>query len=380
MRIRLHRTIQLTAALAAGFSLFLTTIEPSAAVKPDGGGPTKSSVTRGAKKGTATTSTTSTTTTSTTVLPEPDSSATVTWGLVGTDPNASSQPTEKGRALTELFTADGKVLAGYGDYDANTGPITVSSVSSAGFTPEHTFDSEAIYNFREVAGRVIVPSIDPRVAADFSVGVPWSDSSALGAAHVFDVATLTGSDLWMVGSQGYDAVAWQSLDGGASWVERQRVAAQAAGDAARFYFAATLNGRLYIQAFDQQTGAHPNALMFDGSGWSTVGPVVQGWYKGWKPITFEGQVVFHGSGHGHWGAIFSFDGAASKIIGYGYDVEAAEGRLFLLDEAQTIRWTDDLVTWQELAGAPADAVSVTANDGNVYVGTRSSQIWVAPIR
>ncbi|HEX7168294.1 MAG TPA: hypothetical protein VF230_15045, partial [Acidimicrobiales bacterium] len=245
---------------------------------------------------------------------------------------AAAQPTSTGRAIADLQVWDGKVYMGYGDYGANTGPITVSSFEPRRgvVSDEFVQDTEAVYNYRAIGNRLIAPSIDPRVAADYAAGGPWAEASVAGASHVFDVATLTGTDLWMVGSKDMDAVAWRSLDGGTTWAEVLRVAPRTTGDHARFYFAGVLNGRLYVHATDAGTGAHPASNVFDGASWSEGPALISGYTRGWRPVEFNGELVYTANPQ-NTGRVHAFDGSASRIIGMGRDIEVTPRKLYLLD-------------------------------------------------
>lgn len=109
----------------------------------------------------------------------------------------------------------------------------------------------------------------------------WLNPTQVNATHAYDMVSLINGDLWIVGSQGADAVAWRSLDGGSSWAERLRVPPRntTSGDFARFFGAAVPGGKLYVQAYDNVGGLQPSSKAFDGSGWSdgpsfaTVSPI-----------------------------------------------------------------------------------------------------------
>ncbi len=178
----------------------------------------------------------------------------------GTHPQASLQPSATGRGLVTLQSWNGKLYSGFGDYGANTGPIAVTPFDGTRFAsaPELSADTEAIYTFRVIDGKLYAPSIDTRVGSDYAVGTDigrfasWSNPTVVGSTHAFDIVSLTGSDLWLVGSQGPDAAVWRSLDGGASWEKVLAVGPVSgiAGDFARFYGAGVYQSKLYVQARD----------------------------------------------------------------------------------------------------------------------------------
>lgn len=295
---------------------------------------------------------------------------------------AAAQPTATGKQLLELRVHDGKVYAGYGDYGANTGPITVSSYSpgASAFTSEAVSQTEAIYNLREINGKLFAPAIDPHgEVSDYAVGGPWEDRKGPGAWHVFDMVTLTGTDLWMVGSHGNDAVAWRSLDGGTTWNESLRVAPQSAGDYARFYFAGVLKGTLYVQAADMSGGTHPKSRMTTGAEWSEGPALLAAGEIGSKATEFNGKLVFHAFGHGYQASIKAFDGRRARSIAMGYDVEVANGAVYVLASDGTVSRTSDFRKLASVAKAPTTARALTATSQSVFVGTTTSELLVADV-
>ena len=97
---------------------------------------------------------------------------------------------------------------------------------------------------------------------------PWTSHNVVKSFHVYDMAARTGSELWMVGSFGDNAVAWRSPDGGVPWSIALTVPPRnsGVGDFARFYFAGAYQNALYVQAADYDGGKHPTSKVFDGTG------------------------------------------------------------------------------------------------------------------
>lgn len=301
--------------------------------------------------------------------------------LAGIHKWAAEQPTAAGRQIVDLQVHAGRVYAGYGDYDANTGPITIASLGPAGdFTPHETIETEAAYVLREVGGRLVVPSTDPRGASpsDYTDGAQWKEHLVVRASHVFDSASITGNDLWLVGSQGRDAVAWRSLDDGATWTESLRVspASGEPSDWSRFYFAGTLGSRLYVQAIDAFRGPQDSSMVFDGSAWTAAPSLLPHGGHGARPFEFNGELVYQGMGEGRAGDVYGFDGSAVRTIGRGYDVVANGGGLYLLDEQGTVKTSRDSHRWSRVARAPRTARSLAVSESAVYVGTADAEVWV----
>lgn len=308
----------------------------------------------------------------------PLSSTTNQMTFVAQHPWAAAQPTNAGRQLSELQVHEGKVWAGYGDYAANTGPIELASVdptSGEGFESSMTVDTEAILNIRVLDDSVVAPATDPRAQADYAIGEPWLQARPLGATHVFDSASL-GGDLWMVGSQGADAIAWRSTDHGSSWNEELRVAPTSgrSNDFQRFYFAATLQGRLYVQAVSYSGGAADTSLVYEGGQWQT-GPDMLPVGLGWSPEVVGDSVVYQSSGQGRGSTLLSFDGLQARQHGSAFDVESAGGSAWMLDTEGRILQSTDLKRWKTVVQGPADGRSLAVDGDNIYVGTASSELW-----
>lgn len=311
--------------------------------------------------------------------------ATVNFVKVATHPQAIAQPTSRGKTITTLKPWNGQLYSGYGDYGANTGPIAVTPFDGARFAPTPELaaaDTEAIYLYREVGGKLYAPSIDPRAGSDFAMataGSPasWVNPTPIGTTHAFDTVTLTGGDLWLVGSSGNDAVAWRSLDGGTTWTEQLRVPAAntTSGNFARFYGAAVHGGKLYVQAHDYYGGAHSRSKVFDGSGWSD-GPSL-GLFTHAEP--FAGKLLYHGAAHSGsgQGPLQVFDGTQSTSA-YGlwvWDYTIDGGTVYVLGVDGKVMASRDLATWSHVGTAPSVARSIGVMNGTLYVGGTDSAIY-----
>ena len=305
---------------------------------------------------------------------------------IATHPQAVAQPTAEGKTISALKQWNGKLYSGYGDYGANTGPIAVNPFDGSSFaaSPElGAADTEAILGYRSIGGKLYAPSIDPRVSSDFAVGSAgstgssWMNPAPIHTSHAFDMATLTGSDLWLVGSSGSDAVAWRSLDGGATWAEMLRLppASGASGDFARFYGVGVHGGKLYLQASDYYSYIQPTSKVFDGSRW-TDGPSLN------APLghseAFAGKLLFHGNFHpGTNGPLKAFDGSTvtttlqSSIFDYAVD----NGTVYALTTDRKVLASQDLATWTQVGSAPSVARSIGVMGGKVYLGGTDSGIY-----
>jgi hypothetical protein len=307
------------------------------------------------------------------------------WQLLGVHQQAAAQPTPVGRALVTLCPWHGRLYVGYGDYGDNTGPIEVTAWDPArgSFASYHTSDTEAIYNYRAIGDALYAPATDRRDTADYAVGEPWHDEQPVTVAHAYDMATLDGTDLWLVGSaegRDYLATAWRSTDGGAHWA----IAHQSPGNG-RYYFAAVFRGKLYVErwSFVPQGPSE----VFDGATWSAGPELVPYGGYGFRPVEFAGRLVYatkqtHATTFAAIAAtpnkLLSFDGAVASIA---FDRELldffADDRQLLVLGADGVIWrTADLVGWARVAvAASIRPRSLAVLDGALYVGTRDALLY-----
>lgn len=325
------------------------------------------------------------------VAAPPTKVAPTSFKLVGVHPQASLQPTERGRTIAALETWRGDVYAGYGDFLRNTGPIAITPFDPISSTfasaPVHTSDTEEIGMFRPISGRLYAPALDTRNETDYSVSSAkpssqiWEQHADVSSTHVFDMATLNGSDLWMVGSEGLNAVAWRSVDGGETWTESLSVAPRAGGRFSRFYFAGAYKGKLYVQAVDVG-GPQPTSMVFDGTSWSPGKSLLS--YKtavlaGHQPRTFAGKLIYQG--HTWETVLLAFDGETVSSV-FWDDVNAFTvhaGRLWVLTWDGKVYSTPDLQTWHQHASAPSNARSIAVVGGSIYVGTTDAALYRASV-
>ena len=304
---------------------------------------------------------------------------------LATSPIVAAQATGRGRTVHDLAVQDGLLYLGYGDYGANTGPMQVHTVDPATGAVSGsllTIPSEEISVFRSIGGALYAPMIDPTLAWTAKVGYAtnasgsWENRFNAPAVHVFDVASLDGHDLWMVGSSGASdpeiaATAYRSTDGGTTW---DKVATDTSIEPTgyeRYYWVAPLNGKMYLQAASVTEGAP--LRVFDGTSWSTV-PGVQPCanFDPQMVVTFKDQLVC-GDGLG----VRVFDGTTATTdtsIGAVRDFfVAADGYLYVLGQYGVARTADGAV-WTPVSTAPAEATAVAVVGTTLYLGTASSQV------
>ncbi len=300
--------------------------------------------------------------------------------LVGSHPLAPAQSTDRGKQISTLFPWEGKLYMGYGDWQANTGPISVVHYDPVAdlFVNEFTLDTESIQNYRGIDGKLYVPSIDPLGASvpDFgardAAGV-WTTSSPAQLIHAFDINTLTGTDLWLAGSTDPNGELHRSVDGGATWTTEQTFAPFL--NFSRVYFAGVLNGSVYVEPW---AGADLGSKVFDGTSW-TDGPALLGPNDtGWRSEEFAGSMFFRSDQHPDlFNSLRKFDGISSqRVIDSIRDFAVVGSRMYVLAADGTIHYTEDGTSYSTFSAAPdATYRSINELNGVIYVGTSLGQLY-----
>jgi hypothetical protein len=293
---------------------------------------------------------------------------------------ASRQPTPLGRRLAALEPWRGRLYFGYGDYDGNTGPISVSSFDPAAHavTEELSFETEAIALYRPLGDRLYAPAIDPRGAASptYAFGAPWTPVAAFAATHVFDMAG-GGEVLWAAGSAGNDAVVWRSGDGGAHFDESLREQSTGGTFFMRYYFLGALGTKLYVQAVPSETG---QSRVFDGNTWGPGPNLLPLGGQGWSPRAWKGLLLYLSwqpiGPHG--GTLLAFDGAVVRpalpheVLDFTVQLET----VYVLASDGRVKRSSDLGHWRTLGVAPTGARSIAVLDGRLYVGGTDGRLFV----
>jgi hypothetical protein len=305
---------------------------------------------------------------------------------VGTHPQASLQPTDRGRKLNFLKHWNGAIYAGYGDYGTNTGPIAITPFSRSrnrfAARPAFWANSEELQVFRALNGRLYAPSIDPidRILPDDyferPLAGPWIGRNVVDAVHVFDVAVRAGSELWMAGAAGENAVVWRSLDGGATWSSVLAIPPMNSGDFARFHFLGVHHDEVHVQATDFFAGKHPGSKVFNGSEWSDGPDLLPQGGVGYDIEPFDGRLVYLAFQSSP-SSLLSFDGATVRSNGpilHNYSIAGVT--LYGLGQFGRITKTTNLSRWRTLkARAPKTARSIVVVKRAIYVGTIDSRIY-----
>lgn len=341
--------------------------------------------------------------------------------LVATHPEASVETTANARTLHDLAVVDGELVAGYGDWNANTGPVTINSLDLDTMTwsgSQLEVPTEALQNVRILEGGqydgVYWPLTDPRTSQwadsgfvkDSSSG--WELHEVAPAIHVFDVAQLAG-ELWMVGSA-WDtstgtahgaATAYRTTDGENWELMRSEFSADDGRNFERYYWAVELDGKIYMQA------EHINSPVrfWDGKKWGSKAVKVTGWRAADNPgsicgsgnakevISFggnilcpwnDGTMVFDGK-KGNKAKGWPFDRTVYNDNGSYYPERVedwfVDGEyLYGLSNRGSVARSLDGLSWQVLLEGdervPAVTTSLAVYNDHIYLGSTEGQILV----
>ena len=322
---------------------------------------------------------------------------------VGTHPQASQQPeNSSGRPLTSLAAWNGKVYAGYGDWNKNTGPVYVTPFDPAtntfSSTSEHIADTESIEIWKEIGGKLYGLHVDPKShngaaysLADATTGTAvWSNQKLPTMTHIFGITEGSSpSELFIAGQldegspDNEVAKVYRSADGGATW--SQSLSVPSRGGFNRMMFVAKLGSSIYAQNLSTAnfSGGSPStqAWVFNGSSWSKATPIT-GTYNPYKGSEFAGKIVAQTSPYG--GSLVAYDGRSTTTVRSSirdYKVHS-DGYLYVLaynNSGLSVMRTKDLTAWEEVSVVPNTSSSLALLGNTVYVGTSESQLYKAEI-
>lgn len=195
-----------------------------------------------------------------------------------------------GSSIEDLAVKDGQVYAGYGDYDANVGPIAINSydLGSGAATQRYLLDGEDAQAIHVFDGNLYIPDTDSKLSWTAPVGYATDASGAWayqniadgsGMEHVFDLAKV-GQNIFVAGSMVNPdkpkygpyaelAVIKASHDGGKTWaIERTQASTDMNNGYDRYYWLGVAGGKVYAQAtLDSQ--AAPLEVWAGGT-WTTA--------------------------------------------------------------------------------------------------------------
>ncbi|MBI2932922.1 MAG: hypothetical protein HYY16_14855 [Planctomycetes bacterium] len=292
-----------------------------------------------------------------------------------------AQP-QSGKQLTCLRAFQGRVYAGFGDWNENTGPILLVAYDPAAhqFVLGPTISTEAIDEMRVIGNKLFVPEVDYSGwfwhHSDVHVfdGDAWSFLRIPRAIHIFDVAEFQGR---LYAAYQYNPS--NVLDG------MHRIAAFEAdqlvdpcvleqNEAGRIFRLLVVGDRLYAMP---QAGS---PYVFDGRSWSRMWAAgqriaIRSETDGTRAVVLsrhDGNEAYIVTAQGEWKHL--------SQARHPVDVKFRDGAFYILDfslsEGVILR-SSDLKNWDPVVWftSTSPATALETLDGVFYVGLGSGELW-----
>lgn len=317
---------------------------------------------------------------------------------------ASFCPT--GQNLKDIeFTEDGKLIAGYGDWNSNVDSFGVPAgrigvvpldVSTKQWGSIFYAGSEALDLVRKINGKLYLPTTDPSdktastMPGNNKSGYVTNDTpdgswkfvdNGRGMTHTFDVGISGNGDIFTVGSFQSKAYAMRSTNSGATWTESKTEQSGPGEDStfARYYSISRVGDDLYTKA--QHVTPQTTVQKFNGTTWqqeTSVYPQCIGYFSPGKVDTFKGNAVC-----GQNDRVYVFDGTSERSVQFGgrfaSDIYVTDEYLYVLSPDGIYRSaTAQTGDWQKLAieGQMPNAIHSMAVYGDyVYLGGSEGKIY-----
>lgn len=332
--------------------------------------------------------------------------------LLGTHADALAQTTEVGRTLHTLEVADDKLLIGYGDYGADTGPISIRYFDTTSSTFSDSLgiaNTEAIFHIQTIDTKAYALSTDPLMmgpggylSGNTQTAAPWSPTESLAGVHFYGMTSYKGDaqHLFLVGSGGptarTNAMVYESLDGGTNWTTSLDLAAPndvSGVNFLRLYGIAELENSLFVQPMGLGSSKVAMPLYeFDGTDWkakptprTTDGQTTEFF----DPDTLGDTVIVRSNHSGfQLSPAYLFDGdSLDEIVLTGsqgtlsfWDQFATHDTLYLLTNENSVVASSDLTEWKIVAdNVPDTARSLAVINDDLFFGTTESTLYRSSI-
>jgi hypothetical protein len=350
--------------------------------------------------------------------------------FLGTHPHASQQPTPLGRTISDTRGWNGLLYFAYGDLEANTGPIYITTFDpktkaweehpvayvedGTGITKSTpAFFTHDIERFLPIGNSLWAPAAQPVFESPFDAATAPEYAIATGShdwtqvdfvpnsIHLVDAIERAPNDIYFTGSafMSTDAAVgaaangraggyvWRSIDGGPFTQLFPNFAASTAGSeyfdlTGAWIFGAALNGVAYLDE---------DGFVYEDDGGGGLAPAWTNWEDVGEfltPATFAGHIVFADLGQ-----FYAYDGTSRTNLNFRFFesqgryqatmeplalFQVTEGRLLAVRDGGDVMMTTDLVSWTCIGKAPADATSIGSLDGVVYFGSVNSGVYGFP--
>lgn len=328
----------------------------------------------------------------------------VTYTKMPINPAINSQKTVAGKVISDLHLKDGQLYMGYGDYNSNTGPISITSMNTAtkAFTTPLSTPTEAINVYREINGKLYAPQIDPKLAWNVNVGYAsnttgkWVTNNVTPFIHIYDVASTDSKDLWLSGSVAdstgkisLGAGVKRSTDGGKTWVTQRLFAYEGAGIAEtdRYYWMAAAAGKLFVKP---AINAQADVEVFSNDEWTTIPDpknLVPGEVNAKRVQTLNNKVyIANGPRMTIIDAETETISSARLPLSYITDFTIDNGT-FYASGYDGIARSQDGITWElvsnkfpaGMSGYETSSIAVDSTKGVFYLGGANASLYSAPL-
>ena len=325
----------------------------------------------------------------------------IQFQLIGSHPIAAVATETTHHNIHALAAWQGRIYMGVGHWNNRPGPISLVSYDPAAetFNIEHSVGSDAIAIFRPIRSRLFVPSIDPahfRETIDYVVhdGTSWEDRSPVGPLHMFDMASLNGSDVWAVGGSSRlettpgGPVVYRSQDDGETWAN-VTPPSNTAGSS-RYFWCVPYKGSLHIRA-----------QAFDGTSWNPTVTAPLYFNKATVLQTSSAEVVVGRASVAPGVSISAntlsndnprlthFDGSTfTSVATQALDFAIHENKVYTIQEQSGTR---EILVYDDIAlpaqvpttgvftDIPNDAISIAIDKNIVWLGTASGNLYAAAL-
>ena len=286
----------------------------------------------------------------------------------------------------------GRLYAGYGDSNANSGPTTYKGLDPATDTwnTGTSLATEEISMSRawSAVGRStqFVPYENPDnpTYGDYAFGVSrfTQDDGLAGGAHVYDIVRGSGTTVWACGMDtDEDASVWRSTDDGANWTQFHSSADPAGtNNFNRFYSCVWAGGTFYALETEYVNFAPQLADLWTWdatNGWVEDTTPPGGPTAAFKMIRYRGVVYYLNKVQGTRGSAWLMSARGGNEGVMAEDI-VLDGSVFCRLAGSVVACTTtpgDSGRWvTEATAVPADAASLEVVGGTVYVGRDSGLI------
>lgn len=296
-----------------------------------------------------------------------------------------------GQTITDMeISAEGQLVAGYGEWTANVDSFGVSE-GRVGVVPldinTNTWGtitvagSEALDTFRKINGKIYAPTTDPSDTLGSKSGYITNESGSwelkhdnMQVVHTFDIATSNGTDRMQMGTGQGQATAYRSVNNDGNW---SKIATGATDDWARWYWAGTAGGKLFMGSIANNTVyGTAGTQVFDGTNWTKVNVEPCYTSKAKMVVSYENKILCPSATYN---VMNVFDGTSVKTMSINQSIRDfyVDGtKLYLLTASGGIfEYTSLNASPVQVGQASTNAQTVAVYNGYLYVGATAGQIY-----